>query len=100
MRVAGRRRSLSRANPPARPTPRPPTHACVLLGARHGNDDRGAATASQAAAPEGEAIEVQIDDGRRVEGEELAQEEPADDGDAERAAELGAGAGAEGEGQR
>ena len=45
------------------------------------------------------AIEEQVDDGGGVEGEELAHDESADDGDAEGAAEFGAGAGAEGQGQ-
>src|SRR5258708_35145889 len=40
------------------------------------------------ARPEAEAIEVEVDDRRRVEGEELAHEQAADDRNAERAAQL------------
>jgi hypothetical protein len=43
------------------------------------------------------AVHVDVDDGRGEEREHLADDEAADDGDAERAAELGADAGAEGE---
>src|SRR5512135_2699680 len=41
-----------------------------------------------AARPEAEAVEVEVDHRGRVEREELAHEEPAHDGDAERAAQL------------
>ena len=43
--------------------------------------------------------QVEIDHGRRIEREELRQQEAADDGDAERAPQLRAGAGAERERQ-
>src|SRR5271169_71793 len=46
-----------------------------------------------------EAVESEIDDRGGVEGEELAHDESADDADAEGAAELRAGASAEGQGQ-
>src|SRR5262245_3715878 len=49
--------------------------------------------------PKAEAIEVEIDDRRGVEGEHLAHDEAAHDGDAERTAEFGAGAGADDERQ-
>jgi site-specific recombinase XerD len=41
-----------------------------------------------------EAVERQVDDGCGEEGEQLRHEQPAHDGDAERTAQLGAGAGA------
>src|SRR4051812_18181586 len=40
--------------------------------------------------PETRAVEAEVDDGRRVEREDLADGEAADDGDAEGAAEFGA----------
>src|SRR5262249_53893626 len=46
----------------------------------------------------GQAIEIQEDDGRGVERQELAQRQPANDGVAERLAELGAASQAEDEG--
>src|SRR3954463_4877413 len=44
-----------------------------------------------------QALEVDVDDGGDVEGEELGNEETADDGDAKGAARFGAGAEAEGD---
>src|SRR5579859_6256665 len=46
-----------------------------------------------------EPIECEIDDGRRIKSKDLAQDEAADDGDAERAAKLGANTGAKREGK-
>ncbi len=46
-----------------------------------------------------EAIEEDVDDGCGVEGEDLAEEQAADHGDAERAAQLGAEAAAQGQRQ-
>src|SRR5215813_11106244 len=43
----------------------------------------------------GQAIEIKEDDGRGIERQELAQCQPADDGVAERLADLRAGAGAD-----
>ncbi len=57
----------------------------------------GGATATE---PELEAVEVKIDDRSGEERQKLAHDEAADDGDAERAAELGAGAAAERERKR
>src|SRR5438045_2890587 len=48
------------------------------------------------AEPLGEAVEVQVDDRGRVEGQDLAEDQAADDRDAERAAEFGADAAAQG----
>src|SRR5580704_3406816 len=45
----------------------------------------------------GEVVEENVNDGRGVESENLANQESADHGDAEGAAEFGADAGAEGE---
>src|SRR5438034_4781328 len=42
-----------------------------------------------------EAVEREVDDGRRVERQQLAHDEAADDGDAERLPQLGAHAAAE-----
>src|SRR5579885_1671784 len=70
----------------------PVTALCRLGVAEHD------AAAPPPEAP-GEAVEGEVDDRRRVEGEDLAHEEPAHDGDAERPAQLGAGARAEGERQ-
>src|ERR1700686_2720784 len=47
----------------------------------------------------GQVVEPDVDDWCCVEGQELADEEAADDGDAEGVAQLGAGAAAEGQGQ-
>ena len=47
--------------------------------------------------PRGQAIEPEVDDRRRVEREQLTDEEAADDGDAERPPELRAGSGTEGQ---
>src|SRR5260370_6634052 len=47
-----------------------------------------------------EAIEAEIDDRRREQGERLAQDQPADDRDPERMAQLRPGAGAEHQRQR
>ena len=52
-----------------------------------------------AGGPEAEAVEIEIDDRRGEEREHLADDQAADDGDAERAAQFGAGAGAERQGQ-
>ncbi len=46
-----------------------------------------------------QAVEVQIDDRGGVERQHLADDQAADDGDAERAAQFGAGAGAERQGE-
>ena len=48
---------------------------------------------------EADAVEDEVDDRRGEERQHLGDDEAADDGDAERTAELGAGAGAEGERQ-
>ena len=47
----------------------------------------------------GQPVEAEVDDRRGVEGEHLAEDQAADDGDAEGAAQLGAHARAEGQGQ-
>jgi len=47
-----------------------------------------------------EAVEVEVDDGSREEGEGLAEDQAADDRDAEGAAHFGAGAGSEGQWER
>src|SRR5690348_18418784 len=60
-------RRLDRQRPWLRPTPQPPR----------------------------EAIEVEVDDRRRVERQQLREQQAADDRDAERAAQLGPGAGAQ-----
>ena len=39
--------------------------------------------------PEAEAIEIEVDDGGRVEREQLAHQQAADDGDPQRMAQLG-----------
>src|SRR5690348_16036940 len=46
-----------------------------------------------------EAVEVEVDHGRREERQELREDQSADDRDAERMTELGARAGAEHQGQ-
>ena len=38
--------------------------------------------------PQPEAVEVEIDDRRRIEGQQLADDQPADDGNTKRAAQL------------
>src|SRR3989442_1325800 len=67
-----------------------------LLGPGRGRQRVGSRRAAQA---QGEPVEGQVHDRRRVEGQELREKQPADDRDAERAPQLGAGAGAEGQGQ-
>src|SRR5207248_4896919 len=52
-------------------------------------------TGSQTADRPAEAVEIEIDDRRRVERQHLRQQQPADDAVAERLAYLGAGAGPE-----
>src|SRR6266851_2825562 len=52
---------------------------------------------SESAKPE--LVESEIDDGRGVERKKLAHDEAADDANAEGAAEFGAGAAAEGQGE-
>src|SRR2546429_288903 len=42
-----------------------------------------------------ETVEVDVDDRRDIERQKLRQDEPADHGDADRLAQLGAGAGAD-----
>src|SRR6185312_5867428 len=49
--------------------------------------------------PEAEAIQVDVDDWRGVEGEDLAEDQAADNGNAEGAAEFGTDACPEGQGQ-
>src|SRR6266545_3554836 len=67
----------------------------LVCGRRRGQRAR----AGDATEPLGEAIEVQVDDGRGVEREDLREDQTAHDGDAERPPQLRAGARAEGEGQ-
>ena len=52
----------------------------------------GGGAGTQAQHPEAQPVEIQVDDRGGVEGEQLADDQPADDGDAERAAQLTAGA--------
>jgi len=54
----------------------------------------------RAAEARADAVHGEIDDRRRVERQELAQQQPADDGDAERKAQLRAGAAFDGERER
>src|SRR6516165_12523203 len=49
--------------------------------------------------PQGQPIEPEIDHGRREQGEQLTEQQAADDGDAKRMAELRASAGADHQGQ-
>src|ERR1700730_9788525 len=49
----------------------------------------GLADPPRASRPKAEAVEVEIDDGCRVEGQKLADEQPADDRNPERAAQFG-----------
>src|SRR5262249_55600719 len=119
---------LARAAVPsdARPAPRPPAPADVSVAASirrcrpstprgraapgTGAQAAGAASsaglrwaAGEGAAPPAErqadALEIEVDDRSRVEGEQLRHDEAPDDGNAERAAQLGADAGAKGERQ-
>src|SRR6185312_4835627 len=55
----------------------------------------GRATGAPALEPRDEAGELEVDHRRRVQGEELAHEQSADDGDAQRPPQLAAGARAE-----
>ncbi len=64
---------------------RPPATACAGTGI----DGR------RPPDPPGEPIEGEIDHRRRVQRQELTEDQPADDGDAERTAQLRSGAGAE-----
>src|SRR6266566_6865418 len=48
------------------------------------------ALAAAIADPQAEAVEIEVDHRRRIEREQLAQDQPADDGDAERAAQFAA----------
>ena len=50
--------------------------------------------------PHRQAIEIEVDDRRREQREHLADDQAADDGDAERLAQFGAGAGTEHQRQR
>ena len=60
----------------------------------------GATLRTHAFDPEPEPIQIQIDDRRRVQRQHLADHQAADDGDAERSAQLRAGAAAERQRQR
>src|SRR5258708_28106013 len=66
---------------------------------RYGGGDLAGRAAAPAGEPMREAVEIEVDDRRGVEGEPLRHEQAADNGDAERAAQLGAGALADGERQ-
>src|SRR5215470_10191019 len=57
------------------------------------------ALAAAIAHPQAEAVEVEVDHGRRVKREQLAQDQSAHDGDAERTAQLAAVAETDGERQ-
>jgi hypothetical protein len=86
-------------NPPKQSLDGHPGLGWVGLVAGDGVGDwlhAGGGTA-QAGDPGAEGVEEEIDDWGGEEGECLRDDEAADDGDAEGAAQLGAGAGAEGE---
>src|SRR5438477_424760 len=72
----------------------PPRASASRAGAR-GRDPRPEGADAGAREPQPEAVEIEVDDGRRVERQQLAHEEAADDRDAERPAELRADARAE-----
>src|SRR5262249_8614017 len=82
------RRPAPRSVPPAPPTAAGPS-AWSASADRSPREQRrvgrrrepGAATTQR---PESDAIEEEVDDGRRVEREQLAHDEPADDRDPER----------------
>src|SRR5690348_17528991 len=59
------------------------------LVSRFGREVR-AAPRPQAPTPHAELVEVAIDHRRRIQGQELAEQQPADDGNAERSPQLGA----------
>src|SRR6266446_1487789 len=69
----------------------PPGAAASSAGAR-GSDPRPEGPHAGAREPQPEAVEIEVDDGRRVESQQLAHEEAADDRDTERPTELRADA--------
>lgn len=61
-----------------------------------GGDGGGVEAGARAAQPEAGAVDVDVDDGRGEQGQHLTDDQAAYDGDAQGAAEFGAGAGTEG----